>query len=186
MKTSMIIANNVKKLREMQNLTQMQLAKRGKLPRSTIATIESGETSTSIDSLLKIAEALSITLDELVSKPRPKTLLIQSRDVPKNTKSSGGVTQHKILPDPIYGMEIDKLTLKPQARMRGVPHVRNTREYFTCVDGEIEIYCDGEKFTLHKGDVLAFPGDVAHSYYNSGNSNATGFSVVVLATIRHD
>lgn len=183
MKTNELIAKNIKRLRTLQKITQVQLAKRGEIPRSTIATVESGESSPSVETLLKIAEALSVTLDEIVSKPRPKTLFLKAKDIPKKSKSSGMVLQHKMLPDPIYGMEMDRLILQANARMRGVPHVRDTREYFTCISGQVEIYCEGEKFLLSKGDVLAFPGDVAHSYYNPGKTTAEGFSVVVLAKV---
>lgn len=181
MEVSKIIALNIKNLRNKQNLTQAQLAEKGKLPRSTIASIESGSSSPSVETLLKLGEALSVSLDELVSKPRPKTLFIKSKDVPKLKKSGGSVVQTKLLPDPIYGMEIDHLTLKPSSRMRGVPHIKQTREYFCCLKGKVEIYCDGEKFSLESGDVLAFPGDVPHSYFNPGKTAAEGFSVVVLA-----
>lgn len=183
MKLTEIVAKNIKRLRETQELTQQQLATRGKIPRSTVATIESGESSPSIDTLLKVAEALAVSLDELVSKTRPKTTLIRAKDIPKQNKAGGAIIQHKLLPDPIYGMEIDHLVLKPNARMRGVPHVRDTREYFSCLVGEVEIYCDGEKFSLKKGDILAFPGDRPHSYYNKSRKIAEGFSVIVLAKI---
>lgn len=181
MKPSKIIAQNVKRLREAQNITQQQLADRGGVPRSTIATLESGESNPNIDSLIKLAEALAVTLDELVTKSRPKTILIRAKDVPKKIKSSGAVIQQKVLPDPIYGVELDYLQLKSGARMRGVPHTRGTREYFSCMKGEVEIYCDGEKFALKAGDVLAFQGDLPHSYYNSGRGLAEGFSIIVLA-----
>ena len=183
MKLSRIIALNIKSLRESQALTQVQLAEKSKVPRSTLATIESGESSPSVDSLMKLAKALSVTLDELTSKVRPKTTLVRAKDIPKKSKAGGAIVQHKLLPDPIYGMEMDYLILKTGARMRGVPHVKDTREYFSCLEGEVEIYCDGEHFVLGAGDVLAFPGDRPHSYYNKGRKEAKGFSVIVLAKL---
>lgn len=183
MELSKIISLNIRALRVEQKLTQAQLAKRSGVPRSTLATVELGESSPSVEFLSKVGKALGVSLDELVSLPRPKTLLLRAKDIPKHKKSGGQVTQTKILPDPIFGMEIDHVTLKPGARMRGVPHIKDTREYFCCLKGEVEIYCDGEKFSLEKGDVLAFPGDRAHSYYNRGRSSVEGFSVVVLAKV---
>ena len=183
MKLSKIISKNIKRLRELQNLTQLQLAEKGGLPRSTLATLESGESNPSVDTLVKLAASLSVSLDELVSRARPKTKLVRAKEVQKQKKSGGSVLQHKLLPDPIYGMEIDYLVLKGGSRMRGVPHIQDTREYFYCISGKVEIYCDGEKFSLNKGDVLAFPGDRPHSYYNPDSVNTEGFSVVVLAKV---
>lgn len=176
-----LIATNIKELRKSQNLTQQGLAKRSGLPRSTIATIENGSTSPSVESLHRLGQCLSVSLDELIREPRPSTNLVRAAQIPKKQLANGNVTQHKLLPDPIYGMEIDRIELKSGARMRGVPHIADTREYFSCTQGEVEIYCDGEKYHLKKGDVLSFPGDRAHSYSNPGRTSASGFSVVVLA-----
>lgn len=86
----------------------------------------------------------------------------------------------KLLPDKIYGAEIDEISLDPNAVMTGTPHVEGAKEYFTCIDGEIPIYVLGKAFHLKSGDVLAFPGDKAHSYKNEGNKKSRGISVVFL------
>jgi quercetin dioxygenase-like cupin family protein len=66
--------------------------------------------------------------------------------------------------------------------MRGTPHLPGTREYFTCLDGKVTIIVAGERYDLGAGDVLAFPGNLPHSYKNAdGKRNARGVSVVVLA-----
>ena len=87
----------------------------------------------------------------------------------------------KLLPDPIPGMEIDRMELRPGARMTGVPHRPGTREYLTCERGELTLRAAGEKFVLQPGDVAAFDGDQPHSYHNTGSTEAIGFSVVTLA-----
>lgn len=177
------IADNVKNLRGKQGLTQAALARRSSLPRSTIATIESGSANTGVSSLVKLSSALRVSLDELISRPRPRTQLIRHHEIKTNTRSGGQVLQFKLLPDPIHGMELDKFILKPKALMKGIPHIRQTREYLNCIDGEIIVTCDGEKFHLKKGDLLAFPGDVHHSYSNPGDTDASCFSTVVLAKL---
>ena len=42
----------------------------------------------------------------------------------------------------------------------------------------------GEQFQVEAGDVLACPGDQAHSYRNAGERPAVCFSVVALAARR--
>ncbi len=88
---------------------------------------------------------------------------------------------HKILPDPIPGMEIDRIELLPGARMTGAPHRPGTREYLTCERGRLALWAAGERFELSPGDVAAFQGDQPHSYQNLGGVPAVGFSVVTLA-----
>jgi quercetin dioxygenase-like cupin family protein len=66
--------------------------------------------------------------------------------------------------------------------MRGTPHLPGTREYFTCLSGRVTIFVAGERNDLAAGDVLAFPGNVPHSYQNpDAASEAHGVSVVILA-----
>lgn len=43
------------------------------------------------------------------------------------------------------------------------------------------MYGSGTAYRVQEGDVLAFPGDQAHSYSNTGNRKAVCVSVVALA-----
>jgi len=54
----------------------------------------------------------------------------------------------------------------PDARLGGTPHPPGTREYFTCLEGLVEIIVAGQPHDLNAGDVLAFPGNTPHSYHN--------------------
>ena len=100
------------------------------------------------------------------------------------TRSRGkGVTVRKLLPDPIPGMEIDRMELQPGGRMTGIPHTPGTHEYLMCESGSIELVAAGDRWTLTAGDVVAFRGDQKHSYANPGRSVAVGYSVVVLAKV---
>ena len=87
----------------------------------------------------------------------------------------------KLLPEPIPGMEIERMELPPGAPMAGVPHTPGTREYLTCERGEIQLV--GGRRALHAapGDVVVFRGDQRHAYSNPGQGAAVGYSVVVLA-----
>jgi quercetin dioxygenase-like cupin family protein len=66
--------------------------------------------------------------------------------------------------------------------MAGTPHLPGTREFFTCLDGSVAIMVAGDRHVLGAGDVLAFPGNLPHSYLNADPlAPARGVSVVVLA-----
>ncbi len=90
----------------------------------------------------------------------------------------------KILPDPIPGMEIDKIYLKAGAKMRGNPHITKTKEYLYCEKGTVRVYVQKRQYELNQGDVLVFPGDEPHAYENISRSKiASCFSVVVFSSI---
>jgi transcriptional regulator with XRE-family HTH domain len=67
--SSKIISKNIKKLREKTGLSQDQMARKANMPLSTYLKVENGVTpNPSIQTLLNIAEALAISLDELVGR----------------------------------------------------------------------------------------------------------------------
>lgn len=67
--SSKVLSKNLKKLREGAGLSQDQMARKAGIPYSTYLKIENGVTpNPSIQTVLNIAEALEISLDELVGR----------------------------------------------------------------------------------------------------------------------
>jgi transcriptional regulator with XRE-family HTH domain len=155
------------------------MAKLAGVPRATWANLESGVANPTLSVMDRVASALQVTLEELVAVPRAS-----AHKYPKGTlpvRRRGEVTVHKLLPDAVAGMEIDRIELPPGAQMTGIPHTPGTREYLTCESGAIVLVAAGDRFDLSSGDVVAFRGDQRHSYMNPGTKVAVGYSVVALA-----
>jgi transcriptional regulator with XRE-family HTH domain len=174
-------ASNLKQLRDARGMTQQQIAKLAGLPRATWANLESGEANPTLTVLHRVARALQVSIEELISTPRAACEFYPRGRLGERTK--GEVLIRRLLPDPIPGMSIERLELPPRARMAGVPHTPGTREYLTCETGELELVAAGESWRLREGDVVAFRGDQRHSYANVGPGTAVGYSVVVLAKL---
>ncbi len=160
-------------------MTQAQIAKLAGLPRATWSNLESGAANPTLAVLDRVASAFQVTIEELVAAPRSEAHLYPKAALP--VKQRGSVRIRKLLPDPIPGMEIDRLELPPKGKMLGVPHTPGTREYLTCESGEIVLVASGESYRLETGDVVAFRGDQRHSYENAGTKPAVAYSVVVIA-----
>ncbi len=173
------LGRNVRVLREARSLTQAQIAKTAGLPRATWANLESGAANPTLAVLDRVANAFQVTIEELVAAPRSEAKHYPKASVPM--KIRGVVAIRKLLPDPIPGMEIDRLELPPHAKMTGVPHTPGTREYLTCESGAIVLIASGEQYRLETGDVVAFRGDQRHSYVNATSEAAVAYSVVVIA-----
>ena len=173
------LARNVRSLREGRALTQAQMAKLASLPRATWANLESGAANPTLAVLDRVATAFQVTIEELVAPTRSEAHHYPKADLP--VKLRGVVAIRKLLPDPIPGMDIDRIELPPNAKMIGVPHTPGTREYLTCEAGAIVLIASGEEYRLSAGDVVAFRGDQRHSYLNQGSRLAVAYSVVVIA-----
>lgn len=175
------LGTNVRLLRAARGLSQAQMAKLAGLPRATWANLESGGSNPTLNVLHRVATALSVSTEELLARPAPAGSLHKASTLP--VKQRGTALLRKLLPDPIAGMELDRLELPPGSRMAGVPHTPGTREYFACEQGELEISVAGERYRLEAGDVLAFRGDQKHGYANAGRKTAIGYSSVVFARV---
>lgn len=174
------IAKNIKQLRDARGLSQEQLAKLAGIPRPTWSNLESGDANPTITVLLKIATALQISLEELISAPREACKFYPANSLPRQTRGQASI--RKLLPEGLPGVEFDRIDLSPGARFAGVPHRSGTREYLTCEKGVIQLSVTGDSYLLSPGDVVVFRGDQKHSYANPERTQAIGFSVVLLAS----
>ncbi|WP_375767836.1 XRE family transcriptional regulator [Archangium gephyra] len=173
------LARNIKTLREARGATQAQLAKLAGVPRATWANLESGASNPTLAVLHRVASALQVSLEELVARPRASARHYPRESLAVRQRGPGFV--RKLLPDPLPGMEFDRMELPPGARLTGVPHTPGTREYLVCESGNLALVASGERFLLEVGDVVVFRGDQKHSYENVGAKVAVGYSVVLLA-----
>ncbi|MBX3271415.1 MAG: helix-turn-helix domain-containing protein [Sandaracinaceae bacterium] len=174
------LGENVRQLRATRGKTQLQMAKLAGVPRATWANLESGTANPTLSVLHAVAIALGVSLEELLAPPRAT-----GRHYPCATlevRRRGEVTVRRLLPDPVPGMDIERLELPPGARMTGTPHTPGTREYLACEKGTIRLVASGDVFELGRGDVVAFRGDQRHSYANAGDGTAIGYSVVMLVS----
>ncbi|HWB81643.1 MAG TPA: XRE family transcriptional regulator [Nannocystaceae bacterium] len=146
-----MLATNVRMLREARGLTQAQVSKIAELPRATWANLESGASNPTLTVLVRVAVA------------------------------RGEVAIRKLLPDPLPGLDVERIELPAGAGFAGVPHTPGTREYLTCEIGTLELAVAGAKYRLGPGDVVVFRGDQNHGYKNPGRALAVAFSAVVLA-----
>jgi transcriptional regulator with XRE-family HTH domain len=173
------LGRNVKLLRDARGLTQAQMARLSELPRATWAHVETGAGNPTLAVLQKIARALQVSIEELISSPRAACRHYPRGTLPERERAQA--TLRKLLPDPVPGMAIDRIELAPRGRLPGVPHTPGTHEYLTCESGELQLFVAGESWRLAPGDVVAFRGDQRHSYVNPTARPSVGYSVVVLA-----
>ena len=179
------LARNLVALRHARGLTQDAVAKSAGVPRSTIANLESGEGNPSLTVLLKVAGALGVPIDELLGSPRARVRKWSRADVPAQAGGSPGVRLRPLVPERVPEEMLTVMEFAAAGTLRGTPHLPGTLEYFTSLEGRVVIYVAGERYDLSSGDVLAFPGNVPHSYQNGdAKRDALGVSVVILAKTR--
>jgi transcriptional regulator with XRE-family HTH domain len=137
------LADNIKALRETRGLSQQQIAKAAGIPRATWTHLESGAANPTLAVLVKVANGLQVRLDELLAAPRQAARLVRADEL--TTRQRGDVVIRKLLPEPLPGLDLERMVLPPGARMAGVPHTPGTREYLTCERGTVDLAVAGER-----------------------------------------
>jgi transcriptional regulator with XRE-family HTH domain len=176
------LAENIKAMRAARGLSQQQIAKIAGIPRATWTHLESGAGNPTLAVLVKVANALQVRLDELLGPSREGARLVRASEL--TTRQRGQVAIRKLLPEPLPGLDLERMVLPPGGRMAGVPHTPGTREYLTCERGSVELAVAGERFVLAEGDVVSFRGDQRHAYHNPGAAIAVAYSAIAFAPVR--
>jgi transcriptional regulator with XRE-family HTH domain len=175
------LANNIRRLRESRNQSQQQLANMSGIPRPTWASLETGSANPTLTVLSKAANALNVSIEELVGPARSEFQFISASKVRERRRQDARV--RPLVAEAIPGIEITRTELSPGGRMIGVPHKEGTREYLTCERGKVELVAGGEHHLLNEGDMLVFRGDQRHSYINPDKRRKSiSISVVCFAT----
>ncbi len=173
------LAANLRHLRQARGLTQARLAERSGVPRSTLANLEAGGGNPTLAVLARLAAALQVGIEELLSAPRAQGRVIPAEALPVDRRGRSLI--RTLVPDPLPGTVVERMELPPRAAFRGVPHRPGTREYLACERGRMVVVSGGDRLEVGPGDVAVFQGDRPHSYRNVGDGTAVAFSVVLIA-----
>lgn len=171
------LSATMRQLRDVRGLTQARLSALSGVPRPTLATLESGSANPTLSVLVKVADALQVSVEELISPPRETARLYRAEELP--VRSRGGVHLRQLVPDTIPGVQVERFALDARASTPGVPHKPGTREYLCCEAGTLELRAGGQQWTLGPGDVLVFRGDQRHGYRNPTDAPTVAYSVVL-------
>ncbi|MBX3184398.1 MAG: helix-turn-helix transcriptional regulator [Polyangiaceae bacterium] len=170
------LAHNIRELREQRRLSQQQLAELSGVPRPTIANLETGGSNPTLAVLVKLAEALYVSIEELIVKARPSARLYPAGSLPSRVRGRARVQE--LLPEPVRGLEVERLELPRGARLALRAAPAGSREYLTCEAGELMLVTGESRFELKGGDVVSFRGDLERSYANQGGEAAVVYRVV--------
>lgn len=172
-----LLSQNMLALRQSRGITQTQLAAVSGVPRSTITHMESGAGNPSLSNIMRVAAALEVQVQELLSPPLVVAQYYARADVPVKRKGDCDITD--ILPGGVKNCAVEKFEMPAQGGFVGVPHQRGTREYFYVLAGKIQVAVQDQLFVLEAGEALVFAGDERHAYKNLLKTRAAAISVLI-------
>ena len=167
---NMLVALNLKKIREERKLSLDHVAKMTGVSKSMLGQIERGESNPTITTVWKIANGLKTSFTELMRTSQGDAVIIKKDNMEHLVEDNGKYRLYPYFPYEserefeMYGVEIEK-----GGYLSADGHGEGTEEFITVFDGELTIRVDNEEFTVSKGDSIRFKADKPHSYHNSGN-----------------
>ena len=167
----LIIAKNVKALRESKKLSLEKVAELTGVSKTMIGQIERGESAPTITTIWKIANGLKISFTSLINNPQPETKVVSRSDMQVLSEDNGKYRVYPHVPFEddkrfeVYSVEIDK-----GGFLSADSHMVGTEEFLTIFDGELTIRINNEEYTVRSGDSIRFKADRPHVYHNSGET----------------
>lgn len=166
---NLIVAGNIKRLREEHKLSMDELSRRSGVSKSMLAQIERGEGNPTISTLWKISNGMQVPFDALTVRPKKPYEIVKISQLQPLLEDQGRVKNFPIFPDDenrrfaVYYLELEGGSF-----WESEPHLRGTLEFITVFSGRLEIDAGGHRLLVAAGESVRFQADTVHSYRNTG------------------
>jgi transcriptional regulator with XRE-family HTH domain len=166
---SIDVAHRLRQLRESEQISMRELARRSGLSANALSMIERGRVSPSVSTLYKIAEALGVSITRFFGEEpaRMDIVLVRAEErtrVPFVRGVWEGLGGEKFS-GPV---EPFVLTLEAGASSGTSPMVHTGREFVFCLRGNLEYLIERDRLELGAGDSLLFAAYLKHRWRNPG------------------
>lgn len=166
-----IIAYNLKKLREEQNLSQGQLAERAGVSKVIISQIEKGDSNPTINTIWKLTSALGLPYTSLLEMEEPRAVYVKKKE--RSEISEGKYHIYNYYPkNAERNFEVYQIEMDAGCDHTSVGYCANSFEYLVLTDGKITISLNEKDYILEKDDALYFDASQPHRYKNEEASSA--------------
>jgi transcriptional regulator with XRE-family HTH domain len=163
------IARRARALRQSRGWSLATLATRAGLSKTNVAKLETGDGNPSIETLLRLADALDITLGALLAADQPAgTSVVRLRDA-AFVRSQSGLEGRSVWSDGRNRLvETHELVMEAGVDYRSKPHPPGTEELVMCFSGSLEVGPEGHEVELGERDGAHFAADLPHRYHSAG------------------
>lgn len=150
-------------------LTLEQLSATSGVSRAAISKIERGEVTATAAVLGKLAEALDLSISQLVGGPGKQPVLhVRREQQPVFREESSGFERRSL--SPLYhgrGVDLVVNTLPPLAKTGPFPaHREGVEEHLYMLRGRLKVTLAGASYELEEGHLLFYRGDLDHTFEN--------------------
>ena len=170
-----LIGRKLKSSRLKRDKTIQELAEMSRVSSNMISRIERGLTTPSVEILMKLADALGLSISYFVEEAEKGSTVVYTptdQGEPifffEDKHQINSLTQG--LRDPGFSVFVD--TLEPQCDSGEGGMVHTGEEFAMVLEGSLEFLIEGVSYTLDRGDSIGFKASIPHSWRNRSNQQA--------------
>ncbi|MFC9929100.1 helix-turn-helix domain-containing protein [Streptomyces sp. NPDC127190] len=164
------LARNVKRWRTERGFTLDALAARAGVSRGMLIQIEQARTNPSIGTVVKIGDALGVSITTLLDYEQgPRVRVVPADQAVRLWHSEAGGYNRLLAGTEAPGpLEMWDWRLMPGERSPSDPHPAGTVELLHVTAGELTLTVEGVRHLVPAGASASFEADVPHEYGNEG------------------
>lgn len=172
----MHVGEVINKLRRETKMTLAELSRRSGVALATLSRIENAKMTGTLESHIKICEALEITLPELYKNIHPvkKAIEIHTKRAPTDVFVHDKRSSSEMLASKVLNRKMMPILIK--INRSGSTHKEETKtgveKFVYVLDGKVEANIGDEKYNLSKGDTLYFESSIPHHFKNTGGGES--------------
>jgi transcriptional regulator with XRE-family HTH domain len=169
------LGSRIKVLRRERKLTLVDIAKKTGIDQATLSRIENGKMTGTLDSHMRIAEAIGLRLPELYEAVLNKISALREKNVRQKIEtfshSSGAVAE--LLTTGILSKKMMPVLLrvKPKGRTETEEFPVGTERFLYVLSGSIQVRLGKEMKILKDGENMYFNASLPHHFENTSKSS---------------
>ena len=181
------LGRRIKFLRKQRKVTLVEIARKTGIDQATLSRMENEKMVGTLDSHLRIAQALGLRLPQLYEEVVQKLEEVKEKAVRHKVEtfshSSGavsellttGVLQKKMMPV--------LLRVKPRGSTEIEEHPSTSERFIYLIKGSVEVAIGKDQRTLKPGDSLYFNASAPHSFKNLAKTDSELISVLTPTSL---
>src|SRR6478609_2790346 len=163
MEPSLVLAENLRRVRIARGLSLSDLARRAAVAKATLVALEGGRGNPAVATLAALAGELGVPLTRLLADPAAPTVHV-ARAGAGSVIAGEGTDVRFVHRTPIGGAMLELYEVVVHGRQASPPHPAGSVEQIMVTDGVLRVTVGDEVTELGPGDFVAFSADRPHRY----------------------
>ena len=166
------IGKRIRMLRHRRRMSLRELAAQSSLSPTAISRIERGESSPTVATLRRIANALNFPVSFLFRAREEASVIFVPRENREQTQALGTLIENLGIGLPDQKLSPFLLTIEGNYDPHDELYSHDGEEFIHCLEGEVEYRVEKSAFNLSAGDSLLFDATRPHCFYNHQSTKA--------------